>query len=253
MKLRSFAIALALTSLAVLVGRWLWTSDRGAQADAPASAVTQAASRIPPPIQVPSAAPERYARLHAEAAAGSDPLPGTSAFRAYAADFLESNPEATEHHMVEYGLTRAEVLELTFFGLLAMRSVDWEDVEAVLGRPVPGDARATAGAAMRTRSEEMKTTIAAHVKAGDAPETRKATIRRIQDAYLEEYFRATGMTRDLLDELLHLSLVSGPGAIDLEPPTPPELPELPEQTDLEAEQEAAAAAPPPPRPPRPVK
>jgi hypothetical protein len=65
----------------------------------------------------------------------------------------------------------------------------------------------------------MKSIVREHVAAGDPPPARMQSILMVERSYLDDYFARTGMTWELLDELLRMAVV--PDAVALEPPDPP--------------------------------
>src|SRR5262245_44630783 len=87
-------------------------------------------------------------RVYAEAKLRGDPTPGATAFRSYSDDFVNLNPDAVKEQMKEEGLTFDEVKELTYFGLLATRTMAWDDVEKILKRNVKELDRKLAGSVL---------------------------------------------------------------------------------------------------------
>ena len=127
---------------------------------------------------------------------------GAIAFRAYTDDFCDAVKAEVEAQMAREKLTEAEVRELTYFGMLAKTSLDWNAVEAITGHPIHPNARRYAQDAMFEASSEMKRELRAQVEAGADETARRATIERIERAYLDKYNHLTGMDADLLDMLL---------------------------------------------------
>jgi hypothetical protein len=194
----------------------------GSRAPAPVRVAVAREAPPPPPIPDPVAPPidVEAARLaYHDAAGAGEAHPGAAAFRSFTDDYVEFNPEVTRAHMQAEGLTLDEVRELTFFALLVRRTVEWDDVEALLGRHVPPAARDAVRDAVHAHSEEMKSIVREHVAAGDPPPARMQSILMVERSYLDDYFARTGMTWELLDELLRMAVV--PDAVALEPPDPP--------------------------------
>ncbi|HUH01902.1 MAG TPA: hypothetical protein VML75_07885 [Kofleriaceae bacterium] len=160
-----------------------------------------------PPINI-----DRMAGLYAAAIDADDPHPGMTAFRAYAQEFTQHNMENVEEVARQEGLTVREIEELTFFGLVAMRTVKWEDVEATLGAPLTDDQKTRASHAMYRHSEGMKDAIREHVARGDPEEDRWNAIMQVEQSYLDEYYGITGMTATQLDELLITAVLPGHAA-----------------------------------------
>lgn len=157
---------------------------------------------VRPPIDVDLAR-----RVFADAKRRGDKNPGAAAFRSYTDQFVAANEDAVERQMTDEGLSRREIEELTYFSLLAQRTVDWPDVEKLLGRDVPPEKRELAQANLREQSSEMKRRLREHVKRGDTASVRVGTIKLVQKRYLKEYYLITGMTPALLDELLRGSVL----------------------------------------------
>ena len=110
--------------------------------------------------------------------------------------------------MEREGLTREETKELTFFALLASESHDWDAVESLTEHPIEDEARRQAWVQMQQRSRQMRDELQALVKQQASEAERWAAIDRIESGYLADYYRLTGMTPALLDQLLRLSLES---------------------------------------------
>jgi hypothetical protein len=131
---------------------------------------------------------------------------GAEAFRSFSDDFVDANPDAVKEHMQREGLTRAETKELTYFALLVSESHDWDVVESLTDHPIEAEARRQAWSQMQRRSGQMREELQALVKSNAPEEERWAAIDRVESGYLEDYYRLTGMTPDLLDQLLRLSV-----------------------------------------------
>jgi hypothetical protein len=131
---------------------------------------------------------------------------GAEAFRSFSDDFVDANPDAVKEHMQREGLTRAETKELTYFALLVSESHDWDVVESLTNHPIEAEARRQAWSQMQRRSGQMREELQALVKSNAPEEERWAAIDRVESGYLEDYYRLTGMTPELLDQLLRLSV-----------------------------------------------
>ena len=104
--------------------------------------------------------------------------------------------------MAKEGITLAETKELTYFALAVLESQDWDVVEDLTGHPIEDEARRQAAVEMRRRSQQMRD----EVLASESEEARWAAIERVESGYLSEYYRITGMTPALLDQLLLQSI-----------------------------------------------
>ncbi len=131
---------------------------------------------------------------------------GIEAFRSLSDDFVDANPDAVKEHMEREGLTRAETKELTYFALLVHESHDWDAVESLTQHPIEAEARRQAWSQMQRRSGQMREELQALVKSKASEEERWDAIDRIESGYLADYYVLTGMTPDLLDQLLRLSV-----------------------------------------------
>ena len=131
---------------------------------------------------------------------------GVDAFRTFSDDFVEANPDAVKEHMQREGLTREETKELTYFALLVSESHDWDAVEALTNHAIEGEARRQAWAQMQRRSRQMRDALQVAVKSKASEAERWDAINRVESDYLADYYLLTGMTPDLLDQLLRLSV-----------------------------------------------
>lgn len=181
-------------------------------------------------VEAPRPPPARRATPGVTLRAPSAPTgsPGALALRAQADDFVEQQADAVRAHMAREGLTLDETRELTYFGILAVQSQDWQRVESLTGAPLSEDARRQTWEAMMARSQEMRRELQEQIARGESEDARWDTIARIEDGYLQDYFRVTGMTPALLDELLaaavreeRTSSTMAALAPDAEPPRPP--------------------------------
>jgi hypothetical protein len=145
--------------------------------------------------------------LRAGAAGGlPDAAPGATAFRGYTDDYVDLQPEVTRDHMAREHLTLDETKELTYFAVLAVESQDWARVESLTGKPLSNDQRREVWEAMMARSQEMHRHMGEAITGGADETTRWDTITRVEGGYLDDYYRITGMTPELLDQLLLLSV-----------------------------------------------
>ncbi len=136
----------------------------------------------------------------------SDAAPGAVAFRKYTDDFVDAQADAARAHMAREGLTLDETRELTYFAVLAVESQDWARVESLTGRPLTSDTRREVWESMMARSQEMRRHLLEEIAAGAEEGTRWETIARVESGYLTDYYRITGMTPALLDQLLLASV-----------------------------------------------
>jgi hypothetical protein len=188
------ALAFAVLMFVVLAALLLTISMLGSPQRA-ATTVTQTGARV------------ARAGATLRAASADDVIGGgVVAFRSFSDDFVEANDDAVKDHMQREGLTREETKELTYFALLVSESHDWDTVEALTEHPIEDEARRQAWAQMQRRSRQMRDELHALVDASE--EQRWDAIDRIESGYLEDYYRLTGMTPELLDQLLRLSVES---------------------------------------------
>jgi hypothetical protein len=145
-------------------------------------------------------------RPQSEAARPLTELSGVAALREFSDDFAEANGDALREHMAREKLTRQETLELTFFALVASESQDWDTVEQLTGHAIQAEARRQAWVQMQQRSRQMREELQAMVKRGASEEERWEAIDQIESSYLDDYYRVTGMSPALLDQLLWLSV-----------------------------------------------
>lgn len=181
--------------------------------------------RAPMPELPPNSA-ALSAAAYAKAVEDGDDKPGTRAFRATVDAFVEYNRSFAEAQAKEEGLTVAEVHELTYFGLMVMRTQQWSEIEDLIGRELSQDERDLGADLMSTANREFKDAMRKLV-ADEAPEdARWQLIRGTQERYLREYYAITGMTPALLDDLLagDLTRVGAPIAT----PPPEDIPPGPE-------------------------
>ena len=199
--------------LLIGTGATLLLTGRGeASADAPASTgPTARATTTPPKVDTSRrvVGPPEYQAIAADAINA-----GAAAFRAYTDDYVDAVKAELQAQMAKEHLSEGEVRELTYFGMLAKTSLDWNAVEAMTGHPIHPNARRYAEDAMFDASSKMTKELRAEVAAGGDEAARKATIDRIERDYLDQYFHLTGMDADLLDWMLWQYVHDHPG----EPP-----------------------------------
>ncbi|MEM1024804.1 MAG: hypothetical protein AAGD10_03315 [Myxococcota bacterium] len=195
----------------------------------------------PQPAPEPEPVPSRRSileRVYAQAKAEEAAHPGERAFRATVSAFIRHNERFAQHQAAQEGLTMEEVEELTAFGLIAQESQRWGEVEQLLEREVPPDARAAAEELLHGLNREFKDQMRSMVQAGASEEARWDYIRETEATYRSAYFETTGMDQTLLDQLL-AGDVAREYAAAVTPP-PEEAPQNREDPFAEAERPPAA-------------
>lgn len=195
--------AAAVVTVVLLASR---ASSGGATRARPnAASEAAAAPRTVPPGKVRR--PSAGLALRADVPDGRlDAAPGAAAFRTYTDDFVDAQAAVTREHMAREGLTMDETRELTYFAVLAVESQDWARVESLTGKRLSADERREAWEAMMARSQEMHRHMREEIARGADESTRWDVISRIERGYLSDYYRVTGMTPALLDQLLAASV-----------------------------------------------
>lgn len=178
--------------------------------------------------ELPPNANQVHVAAYEKALRDSSERPGEAAFRATVDAFMEYNKSFAEAQARQEGLTVAEVGELTYFGLMVQETQRWPEVEAVLGRTLTDDERQAAEQLMHAANTEFKQKMRELVAKGDNEDARWELIRGTQERYQRDYFELTGMTPELLDDLL-AGDVTRKGAPIATPP-PAEIPPGPEYT-----------------------
>jgi hypothetical protein len=152
--------------------------------------------------------------------------PGMTAFRVFSDLYVDHNLDFARRQAEAEGLTLDQVRELTYFGLLVLATQRVSDVEEMLGKPLTDEQRETLSALMNAANSEFKEKMRALVASGASEAERWNFIRSTQAEYLIDFYASTGMTEDLLDDLLagNMNLPGAP--INTEPPTgaPPPAP-----------------------------
>jgi hypothetical protein len=172
-----------------------------------AAATEGATASTSGPVRAKARAASPGLSLRAGAAGAlPDAAPGAAAFREYTDDYVDLQPEITREHMAREHLTIDETKELTYFAVLAVESQDWARVESLTGKPLSNDQRREVWEAMMARSQEMHRHMGEAIAGGADDGTRWDTITRVEGGYLGDYYRITGMTPELLDQLLLLSV-----------------------------------------------
>ena len=190
--------SLLLAALAVIVVELVWVNRTDGTHAQQATTITKAGARLA----------RAGATLQLDRTAAPGGTSGVVAFREFSDDFVEANDDAVIEHMKREGLTREETKELTFFALLVSESHDWDAVESLTEHPIEEEARRQAWVQMQQRSRQMREELQALVKQQASEAERWDAIDRIESGYLADYYRLTGMTPALLDQLLRLSLES---------------------------------------------
>ncbi len=207
--------------LAAALAAWGVAASRRSEASAPAPRVEAGLDLAPVPAvgaKLGAALAPRPPYPRAQA----DERPGEAAFRELTDEHLAQNEAELAAHQAREQLTRDEVRELTYTGLLATRTMDWDAVEQLTGHAIHPNARKYASDAMFEASDTMRRELRDQVAQGDAPEERWETIRRNQEAFLARYYELTGMTPELLDWLLWESVHDQRASATADaPPAPP--------------------------------
>lgn len=191
----------------------------------------------PRPIREPQLPPDRsriHAAAYAQAKAAGDERPGERAFRATVDAFIAYNKEFAEAQAAKEGLTVAEVHELTYFGFLVLQTQQWSEVQDLIGRELDAHERELGEQLMQESNSEFKAAIRKLTQSGASEPARRQLIADAQERYKKEYFAITGMTPELLDDLL-AGDASRPGAPSVTPvpksltpvPAPPPVPPRP--------------------------
>lgn len=176
---------------------------RPTTAKVPDKAVGGASAPAAPRVRAPSPGLVLRADVAGEL---SDVAPGAVAFRKYTDDFVDAQADAVQAHMARERLTLDETRELTYFAVLAVESQDWARVESLTGKPLSPESRREVWESMMARSQEVRRHLQKEIAAGSDEGTRWETIARVESDYLGDYYRITGMTPALLDQLLLASV-----------------------------------------------
>jgi hypothetical protein len=170
----------------------------------------------PPEPALPRPGEDWKAELRQRVAAS--PNPGEVAFRAYSDLYVDQNLGFAEKQAAAEGLTVGEVRDLTHFGLLVLASQRVPEIEELLGRELTAEERDALADLMVGTNDQFKQEMRALVARGASEAERRKLIADTDAAYRKGYFAATGMTPELLDDLLagDLLLPGAPGAT--EPP-----------------------------------
>jgi hypothetical protein len=140
--------------------------------------------------------------------------PGEAAFVAYSDRFVDENLEFAQDQARAEGITLPEVRDLTRLGLLVMSTQRLPEVEEVLGRELSPEIKDALEEMVQRENGGFKAQLRALV-AKRAPEAQRWELIHAADArYRAEFFRISGMTAELLDDLLagNLLLPGAPGA-----------------------------------------
>ena len=174
-----------------------------------ADAVTPAV-RDEPALPVPTPA----MRAAIEESARGAARPGMAAFRTFTDAYVDANLDVGERQAAREGITVGEVRELTHLGMLVLATQRVADVEEMIGRDLsPADEQALAGL-MREANVDFKARLRELVARRADEAERWALIRETEARYLADFYRTTGMTEDLLDDLLagNMMLPGAPGS-----------------------------------------
>lgn len=143
-------------------------------------------------------------KVYADAVKAGEKKPGEKAFRADSKAFFEHNAQLAEERAAQEGISLDELDELTYMGLLAMHLRRWDDAAQVAEHEISPEDRRRGDELIFSSSNEMKVAIREHVKKGDSPEVRWATIRKLQTSFIEKYQALTKMSAENFDLFLSL-------------------------------------------------
>jgi len=132
----------------------------------------------------------------------SQMTPGVAAFRVTTDAYVDYNMEDAKAKAAAEGITVDEVRELTYFGHLALRSQQWQDVQEILGVELSAEQKQNARAVLDGANTDFKAQMRELVKNGASEAERWELIRATQENYLKEYFAVTGLDANMLDRLL---------------------------------------------------
>jgi hypothetical protein len=240
-----FLIGAAAAALAVVIGVKVFSATSSPEVARPAAPAARNPLRPirppgpddPRPTVVEPRSPEISNAWKAEMTEKlrGNPAPGEAAFAAYSDRFIDENLAMAEEQARAEGITLPEVRALTRLGLLVMSTQRLADVEEVLGRELPPETKDALEDMVQRENGAFKDQMRAMVAKGASEEQRWDLIRAADARYREEFFKLSGMTPELLDDMLagNLLLPGAPGATP-DPstlgPGPDSLPEGPKDT-----------------------
>lgn len=158
--------------------------------------------RPAPEPEMPSNRQQVLSAAYAKAIANGDERPGEAAFRATVEAFVAHNRAFAEARAAEERISIDEVKELTYFGFLVLQTQQWPEIEALTGQKLGTSERERAESLMHEANSAFKAALRKLVAEGAPPEARWKLIRETQERYKREYAAITGMTPELLDDLL---------------------------------------------------
>jgi hypothetical protein len=172
-------------------------------------AVTPAV-RDEPALPVPTA----EMRAAIEESARGAARPGLAAFRTFTDRYVDANLAFAERQAASEGITVREVRELTHLGMLVLATQRVSDVEEMLGKDLAAGDEEALASLMRTANQDFKAKLRELVERGADEAERWALIRRTEARYLADFYATTGMTEELLDDLLagNMLLPGAPGS-----------------------------------------
>lgn len=206
------------------VSIWIWRGSAGPIAQpAPASGPVAESAPVRPsappdpsqprvPIREPKSpelTPEWKAAL-TERVRGQV-HPGEAAFTAYADRFVDENLEFAQAQANAEGITVPEVRALTRLGLLVMATQRIPDVEEVLGRELSPETKDALEQMVQRENGSFKEQMRALVAKGASEAKRWDLISAADARYREQLDKISGLTPELLDDLLAGNLLL-PGA-----------------------------------------
>ena len=159
-------------------------------------------------------APTPAMRAAIEDSARGAARPGLAAFRTFTDQYVDANLDFAEGQAASEGITLREVRELTHLGMLVLATQRVSDLEEMLGKDVsPAEREALAGL-MRAANDDFKAKLRDLVARRAGEDERWALIRQTEARYLADFYATTGMTEDLLDDLLagNMMLPGAPGS-----------------------------------------
>ena len=161
---------------------------------------------LPVPTPAMRAAIEESARRAAR--------PGLAAFRTFTDQYVDANLDFAERQAASEGVTLPEVRELTHLGMLVLATQRVADVEEMIGKDLPGAEEEALASLMQAANDDFKAKLHELVARRADEAERLALIRRTEARYLADFYATTGMTEDLLDDLLagNMMLPGAPGS-----------------------------------------
>jgi hypothetical protein len=136
------------------------------------------------------------------AVAARDEHPGERSMRASADAYVDYNRAFAEAQARKEGLTLDEVRELTFFGVMALRSSQPVLIEHITGRTLGAGEREQLERLLERANADVKTTLRAQVEADAPASDRQAAIRDFEHEWMAELSQRFGLTDAQFDAML---------------------------------------------------